>query len=446
MPPQYQRPLPSKQTILTRYGGWLPAKPEVYEAFFNDLLRTYDPKRPGAHVPAVQEFEDAIISSSDIGLLNLFEKAFIQSAPENRVSDFQQLLHCMDKIVVAAPKFQVSRNEQGGITSGEPIGVPLYLLLDLLSNTAAGYDLFRNTRFNDARKALLDSWGKYLQSSKSNNTLNNSDEGWFSKLGLETLDNGRGIFNDIYECPDETAVNRGFTSWDAFFTRKFKRGARPIQPQPDLPNFFIYNACESTVFHKATGVKEHDQFWLKGQPYSIYDMLATIQDDRVAQSFIGGTVYQAFLSPYDYHRWHSPVNGTIREIQIIPGTYYAALPDEGAEKSDPDFQPGDPRGAIIRSQAWLTQAATRAIIYIDADNKDIGCVVFIGVGMVEVSTCQVSVKVGGSVKAGDELGMFHFGGSTHALIFGPDVKLKFFDYVQANEHLHVNIPLAAVEI
>ncbi|KAJ4465583.1 Phophatidylserine decarboxylase-domain-containing protein [Lentinula lateritia] len=410
MPPQYQRPLPSKQTILTRYGGWLPAKPEVYEAFFDDLLRTYDPKRPGAHVPAVQEFEDAIISSSKIGLLNLFENAFIQSAPENRIRDFQQLLHCMDKIVVAAPKFQVSRNEQGGITSGEPIGVPLYLLLDLLSNTAAGYDLFRNTRFNDALKALLDSWGKYLQSSKSNNTLSNSDEGWFSKLGLETLDNGRGIFNDIYECPDETA------------------------PQSDLPNFFIYNACESTVFHKATGVKEHDQFWLKGQPYSIYDMLATMQNDRVAQSFIGGTVYQAFLSPYDYHRWHSPVNGTIREIQIIPGTYYAALPDEGAEKSDPDFQPGDPR------------AATRAIIYIDADNEDVGCVVFIGAGMVEVSTCQVTVKVGGGVKVGDELGMFHFGGSTHALIFGPDVKLKFFDYVQPNEHLHVNIPLAAVEI
>ena len=82
----YQRPLPSKQTVLTRYGGWIPANPAVYDAFFNDLLRTYDPKRPGAHVPAVQEFEDAIISSSDIGLLNLFEKAFIQSAPENRVS------------------------------------------------------------------------------------------------------------------------------------------------------------------------------------------------------------------------------------------------------------------------------------------------------------------------------------------------------------------------
>ncbi|KAJ3900638.1 phosphatidylserine decarboxylase [Lentinula edodes] len=436
----YQRPLPSKQTVLTRYGGWIPANPAVYDAFFNDLLREIDPKK--AHVPAVQNFKDNI--NADPELVDLFEQVFLQVSPESRVRTFEQLLLCMDKIVVAAPKFQVNRNDQGEIIGGEPIGVPLYLLLDLLSNTSAGYDLFRKVEFNAAMKNLLDFWGSYLRGSQSNNTLNDSDEGWFGQLGLATLENERGIFNEIYECPDYTAVNRGFTSWDAFFTRKFKPDARPIQ-RPDPPFFFIFNACESTVYRISTDIKEHDQFWLKGQPYSIYDMLGR-RDDEVSRSFIGGTVYQAFLSPYDYHRWHSPVDGTIREIQLVPGTYYAALPDDGAGESDPDFQPGDPRGAIIRSQAWLTEAATRAIIHIEADNKAIGRIVFIGIGMVEVSTCQITVEEGDRVKAGDEIGMFHFGGSSHALIFERGVNLEFFDDVVINNHLHVNRPIAGLQV
>ncbi|PBK81668.1 hypothetical protein ARMGADRAFT_1091070, partial [Armillaria gallica] len=139
----------------------------------------------------------------------------------------------------------------------------------------------------------------------------------------------------------------------------------------------IWGACESTVYRIQTKVKDHDRFWLECRPYSVYDNNAT------AQFFDGGTVYQAFLSPQDYHCWHSPVDGKITRAEVVPGTYYAVLPDDGAKD-------GDPHGAIIRSQAWLTHSATRAIIYIKADNPDIGLVTFIGVGMVEVSACDLS--------------------------------------------------------
>lgn len=33
--------------------------------------------------------------------------------------------------------------------------------------------------------------------------------------------------------------------------------------------------------------------------------------DKLAEQFVGGTVYQAFLSALSYHRWHSPVSGKI---------------------------------------------------------------------------------------------------------------------------------------
>ncbi|KAK0232331.1 hypothetical protein EDD85DRAFT_793159 [Armillaria nabsnona] len=114
----------------------------------------------------------------------------------------------------------------------------------------------------------------------------------------------------------------------------------------------------------------------------------------------------------------SPVQRLFRE-PTLPSS-----PD-GAEYSDPDLSSGDPHGVIIRSQAWLTHSATRAIIYIKADNPDIGLVTFIGVGMVEVSACDLSVKVDDKILTGDELGMFHFGGLSHALIFGPKVEVTF---------------------
>ena len=45
--------------------------------------------------------------------------------------------------------------------------------------------------------------------------------------------------------------------------------------------------------------------------------------------------------------------------------------------------------------------------------------------MFEVSTCQVVVQEGDVLNNGDELGMFHFGGSSHCLIFQKDAKIKF---------------------
>ena len=40
-----------------------------------------------------------------------------------------------------------------------------------------------------------------------------------------------------------------------------------------------------------------------------------------AAHFEGGTIYQAFLSALNYHRWHSPLDGLIIDIYNIEGTY-----------------------------------------------------------------------------------------------------------------------------
>lgn len=289
--------------------------------------------------------------------------------------------------------------------------------------------------FNLAMKDLLDSWGTYLKSPASTTTLTETEGGWFSDIGLSALqDKDRGEFNSTYICPKPEQVDRGFDSWNDFFCREIQDSARPNLSggNPD----HIISACESAVYRIDRGVQPHDQFWLKSQKYSLYDILQ--RDDETARYFTGGTVYQAFLSPYDYHRWRAPVSGTIVRADVVPGSYYAVLPDGGAEEGDPDFEAGAPWGGIIRSQPWLTQAATRAIILIDTGNPKIGTVAFIGVGMVEVSTCAVSVGVGQRVEQGEEIGMFRFGGSTHALIFGPDANITFVDDIEKGGVVNVN--------
>lgn len=74
--------------------------------------------------------------------------------------------------------------------------------------------------------------------------------------------------------------------------------------------------------------------------------------------------------------------------------------------------------------------ATRALIFIQADDPDIGLACVVPIGMAEVSTCDVQVEQGKHVWKGEELGMFHFGGSSLCVLFGPNVQLEWADRVR----------------
>ena len=63
------------------------------------------------------------------------------------------------------------------------------------------------------------------------------------------------------------------------------------------------------------------------------------------------------------------------------------------------------------------------------------------VGMAEVSSNEITVYEGQHINKGDQLGMFHFGGSTHCLIFRPQVKLQFDFHGQTPGLNSENIPV-----
>ena len=248
------------------------------------------------------------------------------------MTSFDDFLSLLDGIIQAPPPFY--RANIRGVTINEPISAPLCLTLDLASNTSAACDLFNQPSFNAALKVLLNSWGDWLKTSASSDTL--ADQ-WFSEDGLAMLESGLGqlTFDETYKL--ELGPPQRYTSWDSFFTREFKdTSVRPIATDPNTP--FLYNACESTVSRTATNVQLNDTFWLKAQNYPLHDILGGNDSKSLAPEYAsqlaGGSAYQAFLSPADYHRWHSPIKGNILASRVFDGTYYAALLDDGAPPYD----------------------------------------------------------------------------------------------------------------
>jgi phosphatidylserine decarboxylase len=270
--------------------------------------------------------------------------------------------------------------------------------------TPAGFAAFRDGRINAMLKRILGVWCEFLSSADSRYVLNDSPSGWKGEAARQAI----GIEQYQHD-PDDKYW--GFASWNDFFTRRLADGARPVEA-PDDDNVIV-SACESTPYGLATDVQLHDRFWIKSQPYSLHDMLA---GDESAAQFVGGTVYQAFLSATNYHRWHSPVAGTIVRAFVQDGTYYSEADSEGAAAVEPRY-----------SQSYLAHVAARAVFLIQADNPVIGLMAFVPVGMSEVSSCLIDPKIqpGYHVAKGEELGYFQFGGSTHCLVFRPGAIADF---------------------
>lgn len=418
-----------------RVGKWLPSDQSFLEAWLQKLIDHVD-TNPQVLLPPVQDFKDLI--ESNRYYTTLFTAMFDEvptkppydknPAGQPQIRNYNQMLDMMNVIITQAPEFN---------TTGL-VGFPINAILDWPMGTVAGYVAFLDPNVNAKLKAILDYWKNYLQSPASSYILNTSSTGWMNDTALrEMCDAAYGKnFTALFNCPSEDKENGyGFTSWDNFFTRTFNEGVRPLAGEGD--DSIIANACESAPYRlELQSVQPEEKFWIKGMPYSLMDMLA---HDPLADQFVGGTgatVYQAFLSALSYHRWNSPVSGTIVKTRIIDGTYYSENYYEGFANPDgpDDSAPND-------SQAYLTEVATRALIFIQADNEKIGLMCFMSVGMAEVSSNDIRVLEGQRVEKGQELGMFHFGGSTHCLIFRPGVNLEFDLHGQQPSLGSRNIPV-----
>ena len=408
-----------------RVGKWLPSDQTILNQWMAAHIREVDSSAKPLH-PVIVEFKNLI--ERDPELYMLFNQMFDQvskNAKFNKtpigtpqVRDYRHMLGLINAVMTTAPEF----NKTG------LVGFPINAILDWPMGTHGGFAAFLNDNVNAQLKKILNEWARFLESPESCYVLSTDQHhGWFGTDAKKAMPD----FEKEFKC-DPGKLYYGFKSWDDFFTREFKDGQRPIA-SPDNDSVIV-NACESAPYKLAIHVKRDEKFWIKGQPYSLSHMLA---NDELVDQFTGGTIYQAFLSALSYHRWHSPVSGRIVKAYVKDGTYYSETLSEGFDPSGPN-----------ESQGYITEVATRAMIFIEADNPAIGLMCFMAVGMAEVSTCDITVKVGQHVNKGDELGMFHFGGSTHCLIFRPQVKLDFDLHGQTpglnSNNIEINSRIATV--
>ena len=392
--------------------------------------------------PVIQEFKALIegdsriymLASSMFGQIPSKHPYMHNPTGGSQVRDYQHMLRLLNHLLTSAPSWSEKSHGVG------LVGLPIYALFDWSMGTSSGFSFYLDPQVNAMLKKVLNVWGEFLQSPASAACLNDGSSGWFGPTSRRDLASTANIgetsfaFGDLFVC-DSSAKHHGFKSWDDFFTRVFRDGKRPVA-SPDDHNV-IANACESLPYATRRNVKHRDQFWIKGQPYSLIDMLAG--DDR-AKQFVGGTVYQAFLSALSYHRWHSPVRGRIVKAFVKDGTYYS-------EPLWEDF--GTDKGANYEgensSQGYISAVATRAIVFIEAENPGIGLMAVIAVGMVEVSSCDITVKEGQQVDKGEQIGMFHFGGSTHCVLFRKDVNVQGLPEPGRKQNVPVCSRLAALQ-
>ncbi|KAJ5876307.1 uncharacterized protein N7529_001891 [Penicillium soppii] len=431
---------------LHHVGNWMPADHKAHKEWLGGIIQEVDDNAP-LH-PVLQEFQTLIETNTRIYMLltSMFKevprrKRYGHDPTGNpEIRDYPHFLQVLNHLLTTAPSW-TDKSHRVGL-----VGLPINAVLDWPMGTPSGYAAFLDPDINRMIKKILNVWGDFLRSPASAYVLGSSEHGWFGEMGRRDLTAVARIgpvaatnmqFGDMFEC-DPDAENHGFTSWDHFFTRVFREGIRPVADPED--GKVIANACESRPFRLVHHVNARDKFWIKSQPYSVLDMLG---HDSLASQFVGGTIYQAFLSALSYHRWHAPVSGKIVKAYVVDGTYYSEPLFEGVGDPHGEAKEIDMAGQVT-SQGYITSTATRALIFIEADEPAIGLMAFIGVGMAEVSTCEITVKEGQRVNKGDQIGMFHFGGSTHCLLFRKGVNVSGFPEPGMEENVPVRSRLAVV--
>ena len=111
---------------------------------------------------------------------------------------------------------------------------------------------------------------------------------------------------------------RSYPSFNAFFTRALKPGARVADADPRallMPADGHISQCGP--------IEDGRIFQAKGQSFTAAELLG---DAEAAEPFRNGLFATVYLSPRDYHRVHMPWTGILRETVHVPGRLFSVGP------------------------------------------------------------------------------------------------------------------------
>ncbi|KAI1321736.1 hypothetical protein EDD11_000012 [Mortierella claussenii] len=197
--------------------------------------------------------------------------------------------------------------------------------------------------------------------------------------------------------------------FNEFFYRKLRADARPID-QKENPNVITAAAdCRLSCFDSISSATE---LWIKGKAFTVQNLL---QDEALASQYQDGGIALFRLAPQDYHRFHSPVQGTVsRDPVKIGGTYFTVNPMAVQEKLDVFTENVRVVTVMDLDQQVQQQADGQSSL-----NSLFNQCVFVSVGALLVGSIELTgaKQTGNKIQKGDELGYFAYGGSTCILLF-----------------------------
>ena len=191
--------------------------------------------------------------------------------------------------------------------------------------------------------------------------------------------------NEFAEPPES------FRTFNEFFYRKLKPGARPVDADP-----------RSVVFPadgRHLGFADASQInsvFVKGQRFDLPTLLG---DAKLAERYAKGSLVLSRLCPVDYHRFHFPAAGKPSATMVLNGPLYSVNPI-----------------ALRRNLSYLWQNR-RTLTTLETER--FGTVLYLEIGATNVGSIVQTYTPGQPVAKGDEKGYFRFGGSSTLLLFEP---------------------------
>jgi phosphatidylserine decarboxylase len=194
--------------------------------------------------------------------------------------------------------------------------------------------------------------------------------------------------------------DRAFESFDAFFTRRLREGARPACTDEGA----IVSPSDGRV--EALGeVFAGGRLKIKGRDYRVADLVG---DEAEAARYEGGQFVVVYLSPRDYHRVHAPVRGDVTLVRSMPGDLYPV--NSIGERHVPQLFSTNRRVAIVidtETHGRVTVVMVGAMI--------VGRITVTAVEGRDVPLGDHTVSPPLHVERGDEIGIFHLGST--AVVF-----------------------------
>jgi phosphatidylserine decarboxylase len=256
----------------------------------------------------------------------------------------------------------------------------------------------RKAGHEETEKVYGDKWVRWLYGSGTGQALTDSiltrpfiskAYGAFQSSSLSRK-KVRPFIRD-FAIPMEEYEERDFGSFNEFFIRKFRPGARQfVQTPSHLPAFAEarYLAWEK--------VSPDDTFPVKG---SLLTPRLLLGSEELARSFEGGALMIARLCPVDYHRFHFSDSGRIERFYEVPGRLHSV----------------NPVALKYRGEIFCTNERHVSLLA----TENFGRIAYIEVGALCVGKIVQTHSADRPFLRGDEKGYFLFGGSTVIILGEP---------------------------